>query len=173
VTTRWPAQTHVLAWFLEHTVRSGRSLVDTVDEVRDQGGLAVIPHPFMPTYFASCQPWMLASLLERRTVDGIELLHTAPMTQGGRLRLLRFYSTHQAGLGAAVGSSDSHFGGRDLGGALTAFPGRTAEDFRRAVLARTTCPLPGRATSVPLAEIARQQVQSLAVLPWRRLRGRL
>src|SRR4029077_2491363 len=50
ITTRWPAQTHVVGWFLERPVRGGMSLEDTVAAIRDQGGLAVIPHPFMPTY---------------------------------------------------------------------------------------------------------------------------
>jgi predicted metal-dependent phosphoesterase TrpH len=71
VTTRWPAQTHVLGWFLERPVPSGRSLEDTVSDIQEQGGLAVIPHPFMPTYFASCQPDMLARLIESRRLDGV------------------------------------------------------------------------------------------------------
>src|SRR5438045_686252 len=45
ITTRWPAQTHVVGWFLERSIRSGMSLEDTVDAIHDQGGLAVIPHP--------------------------------------------------------------------------------------------------------------------------------
>src|SRR5579864_2205437 len=65
VTTAWPAQTHVLGWFLERPVRRGMSLEDTVAAIHDQGGLAIIPHPFMPTYFASIQPGMLRRLLER------------------------------------------------------------------------------------------------------------
>src|SRR2546427_12683951 len=41
VTTRWPAQTHILGWFLERPVRSGMTLADTVEAIHDQGGLAV------------------------------------------------------------------------------------------------------------------------------------
>ncbi|MFZ0214984.1 MAG: PHP domain-containing protein [Candidatus Dormiibacterota bacterium] len=173
LTTRWPAQTHVLAWFLEQPIRSGLSVVETIDAIHDQGGLAIIPHPFMPTYFASCQPGMLAALIEERQVDGVELLHTAPITAGRLRRLRRFYDEHEERLGAAVGASDSHFGRYDLGRALTDFEGASAEDFRRSVLARTTAPLPGRQTSVPLGEMARQQVRSLVELPLRRLRGQL
>src|SRR2546423_780368 len=82
VTTRWPAQTHILGWFLERPVRRGMSVEDTVAAIHDQGGLAVVPHPFMPTYFASCQPWMLARLIEKHPVEGIELLHPWPVTAG-------------------------------------------------------------------------------------------
>lgn len=173
VTTRWPAQTHVVGWFLERPVPSGRPLADTIDAIHDEGGLAVLPHPFMPTYFASCQPWMLEALIRTRALDGIELLHTSPITPG-RLRDLRaFYEAHQSRLGAAIGASDSHFGEHDLGRALTAFEGTTAEDFRRSVLAGTTRPQPGRRGSIPLPLLARQQWRSLVDLPLRRLRGDL
>lgn len=173
ITTRWPAQTHVLGWFLERAIPMNLTLADTVDAIHDQGGLAVIPHPFMPTYFASCQPGMLARLIESRTLDAIELLHTSPTTAARMARLLEFYEEHRDRLGAAVGGSDSHFGRHDLARALTEFEGTTAADFRRAVEARTTRPVAGRRTGVPLRLVARQQVRSLLELPLRRLRGQL
>src|SRR5438270_7170943 len=106
VTTRWPAQTHVVGWFLERPVRAGMSLEDTVDAIHDAGGLAIVPHPFMPTYFASCQPGMLARLIERHAVDGIEIEHPSPMTAGRRRQLADFYNANRERLGAAIGASD-------------------------------------------------------------------
>lgn len=171
VTTGWPAQTHVLAWFLEEAVPSGRSLAATVDAIHAQDGLAVIPHPFLPTYFASCQPGMLERLLETRSVEGIEVVHTAPTTPGRQARLERFYATHADRLGARVGGSDCHFGRHDMGVAVTEFPGATAEDFRRAVLERTTTARrTERRRAIPLGLLARQQWRSLVELPVRRLR---
>src|SRR5207237_2675154 len=58
ITTKWPAQTHILAWFLDEPVKRGMSVDDTVRAIHDQGGLAIIPHPFMPVYFGSMQPRM-------------------------------------------------------------------------------------------------------------------
>jgi hypothetical protein len=173
VTTRWPALTHVLGWFLERPVKSGMSLEDTVAAIHDQGGLAVIPHPFMPTYFASCQPRMLARLIERQPPDGIELLHTAPTTPGRQRRLVDFYNRHRDQLGAAIGASDSHFGRHDLGRALTEFQGGSADDFRASVLARRTLPRAGTRTPVPYALAIRQQWRSLVDLPMQRLRRQL
>jgi predicted metal-dependent phosphoesterase TrpH len=173
VTTRWPAQTHVVGWFLERPVRSGMTLEDTVDAIHDQGGLAIIPHPFMPTYFASCQPAMLARLIERHPVDGIELEFAAPTSAGRRRRLADFYNANRDRLGAAIGASDSHFGAYDLGQVLTEFDGETAEDFRSAVLGRRTLPRRGRPASVPASVALRQQWRSLVVLPARRATGRL
>ena len=172
ITTAWPAQTHLLAWFLERPVKSGMSLLDTVRAVHEQGALAVIPHPFMPTYFASCQPGMLERLLEQEAVDGIELCHTAPM--GWRRRALSdFARRHADRLGCVVGASDSHFCAHDLGSAVTEFEGRGVEDFRRAVVQRTTSARFVRPRSVPLGLAARQQVRSLVVLPFRRLTRQL
>ena len=173
ITTRWPAQTHVLGWFLTHPIRWGFSLEDTVDAIQAQGGLAVIPHPFMPTYFASCQPAMLARLIADRRLDGIEVLHAAPMTAGRRRELAAFYEAHRDRLGAAIGASDSHFAEHDLGRAMTEFPGSDAAAFRRAVEERATVPRAGRRSRVPAALAARQQVRSLVELPLRRLTRQL
>ena len=90
------------------------SLADSVAAIHDQGGLAMIPHPFMPFWFASCQEGMLARLLETQTVDAIETEHTAPTTAARQAALHRFYELHRAGLGAAVGGSDCHFGRHDI-----------------------------------------------------------
>jgi len=173
ITTRWPAQTHVVGWFLESPVRSGMSLADTVDAIHAQGGLAVIPHPFMPTYFASCQPGMLARLIEQHPIDGIEILHSSPTSAARQQRLAGFYNANRERLGAAIGASDSHFGRYDLGQVLTEFQGRSADDFRAAVLARRTTPRRGRPASVPPGVVLRQQWRSLVVLPVRRLTGQL
>jgi hypothetical protein len=173
ITTRWPAQTHVMGWFLDRPVRSGMSLEDTVDAIHDQGALAIIPHPFMPTYFASCQPGMLARLIERHRVDGIEVDHPSPTTAGRRRLLADFYNANRERLGAAIGASDSHFGRHDLGQVLTEFDGETAEDFRTAVMECRTIPRRGRPASVPLDVALRQQWRSLVLLPIRRMTGQL
>ena len=171
VTTRWPAQTHVLGWFLDEKVRPGMSLADTVAAIHAQDGLAVIPHPFMPTYFASCQPGMLERLIESRSVDGVEIMHTAPTTRSRQARLERFYATHADRLGARVGGSDSHFGAHDLGLVVTEFEGSTDADFRRAVLERTTVPRRLKPRHIPAGLLVRQQWRGLVELPVRRLRG--
>lgn len=173
ITTRWPAQTHLVGWFLERPVRMGMSLEDTVDAIHEQGGLAVVPHPFMPTYFASCQPGMLRRLIEERTVDGVEVVPSAPITAGRRRALDTFYRAHRERLGAAVGASDSHFGRHDLAKVVTEFDGYTALDFREAVEAGLTRPRMGRPAHVPAGLLLRQQWRSLVELPLRRAGGKL
>ena len=169
VTTSWPAQTHLLGWFLERPVRAGMSLADTVAAIHDQGGLAIVPHPFMPTYFASIQPRMLSRLIETQPVDGIEVMFTVPI--GGRRRrvLDTFVAEHADRLGAQVGSSDSHFGSHDIGRVVTGYEG----DFRAAIVERRTRPRVGVRRPVPTGIAIRQQWRALVEVPIRRLRGRM
>ncbi len=170
ITTAWPAQTHMLGWFLDKPVKRGLSLDDTVDAIHQQGGLAIVPHPFMPLYFGSIQPGMLRRLIEKHRVDGIEMVFTVPIGSRRRRQLEAFYAANRDRLGAPLGGSDCHFGVHDIGIAVTDYDG----DFRTAVLASTTRPRrTGKRRSVPRAMEVSQQWRSLVALPLRRLRGEL
>src|SRR6266571_252970 len=145
VTTKGPAQTHILGWFLEKPIKMSMSLADTVAAIHDQGGLVIIPHPFMPVYFGSIQPGMLRMLNE-------------------------FIADNRERLGAEIGASDCHFGFHDIGQVVTAYEG----DFRTAVLERKTTPRRGRSVrSIPANLSLRQQWRALVDLPLSRLRGEL
>jgi predicted metal-dependent phosphoesterase TrpH len=169
VTTRGPAQTHLLGWFLEKPVKRGMSLEDSVNAIHDAGGLAIVPHPFMPVYFGSIQPVMLRRLIETHPVDGIEVMFTAPIGKRRRAVLDAFLAANGERLGAHIGASDCHFGRHDLGRVLTAFDG----DFRAAVAERRTEPRLGTRRPVPAGIAIRQQWRSLVQVPVLRLRGRL
>jgi PHP domain len=169
ITTRWPAQTHIVGWFLREPVRSGMSIEDTVDAIHDQGGLAVVPHPFMPVYFGSIQPGMLARLLEKHPVDAIETMSTVPIGKRRRMQLEGFYARNRERLGAAVGASDCHFGAHDIGVVVTRYEG----DFRKAIENRTTKPERMRSRDVPAGVALRQQWRALVELPLRRARRQL
>jgi len=168
VTTRWPAQTHILGWFLEKSIKRGMTLEDTVAAIHAQGGLVIVPHPFMPVYFASIQPGMLRRLIEKQSVDGMEILSTVPMGAQRRKLLNEFYAANRERLGAAIGASDCHFGTGDMGRALTMFEG----DFRTAVMECTTKPMLGKRTAIPTGIALRQQWRALVESPIKRMRGR-
>ena len=170
VTTGWPAQTHILAWFLEQPIMRSMSIEDTVKAIHDQGGLVVIPHPFMPVYFGSIQPGMLQRLIDKEAVDGIETRSTVPIGSRRRRLLDSFVDANRQRLGALIGASDCHFGSHDIAQAVTAYEG----DFRTAVLERKTTPRPGPGkNSVPTDMFWRQQWRALVDLPVRRLRGQV
>jgi hypothetical protein len=170
ITTAWPAQTHVVGWYLRTPVKRGMSLADTVAAIHDQGGLAIVPHPFMPFYFGSIQPNMLRRLLDRHHVDGIEMMFTAPIGARRRRLLEEFYARNSERLGAQIGGSDCHFGAHDMALMVTAYEG----DFRTAVQLRATRPQAGRNKGkVPAGLVLRQQWRALVELPLMRLRGQL
>src|SRR5438477_6013487 len=168
VTTKWPAQTHILGWFLEKPIQRSLSVADAVNAIHDQGGLVIIPHPFMPVYFGSIQPGMLRRLIEKEPIDGIEVLYTAPAGARRRRVLKEFIAANRERLGAEIGASDCHFGFHDIGQVVTAYEG----DFRTAVVERTTKPRRGRLKGTIPADLSvRQQWRALVDLPLRRLRG--
>jgi hypothetical protein len=145
------------------------SLLDTVKAIREGGGLAIVPHPFMPVYFGSIQPGMLARLLDRTGIDGIEVVFTAPIGRRRRALLDTFVAANRERLGAMIGASDCHFGAHDLGRVYTVYEG----DFRTAVEKKQTTPRLGNRHAVPLPVAARQQWRSLVQVPIKRLRGEL
>ncbi len=175
VTASFPPGIHIVGLFLERQVRMHMSVEDTVDAIHDAGGLAVIAHPFMPTWFASMTAGRARQLLETHHVDGIEVRHTAPVLPRAWGQLDTFYSEHKDRLGAALGAGDSHFGEHDLGRVLTVFPGRTAADLRRAIEERTTSPLSGSVapSGPPLKMRLAQQYRSMVWLAGERRAGRV
>jgi len=168
ITTKWPAQTHIVGWFLEKPVQRGMSLEDTVAAIHAQGALVLVPHPFMPVYFGSIQPGMLRRLIEKQSVDAVEMLSTVPMGAMRRKLLHDFYGANRERLGAAIGASDCHFGAGDMGRAMTEFEG----DFRTAVMERATKPLAGVRHPIPKGIALRQQWRALVELPIDRMRGK-
>src|SRR5260370_35317473 len=64
VTTRAPAQTHILGWFLERPIKRGISIEDTVEAIHAQGGIAIVRQPFMPVSFDSIQPRIVPRLTD-------------------------------------------------------------------------------------------------------------
>ena len=172
VTCAFPPGIHVVALFIERPIRMHMPVEDTIVAIHDAGGLAVIAHPFMPTWFASIGEGRLHRLLESRSIDGIEVRHTAPVLPGTWKRLDDFCAAHRDRVGAMMAAGDSHFGIHDLGRLVTVYPGSGAADLRRAIEARTTSPLRGVAPAgPPLSMRLGQQRRSLLELNLKRWRG--
>src|ERR1017187_4835952 len=78
VTCSFPPGIHVVAVFIRRAIRMHMTVEDTVDAIHDDGGLAVVAHPFMPTWFASITEGRLRRLLETRAIDGIGARPSCP-----------------------------------------------------------------------------------------------
>lgn len=166
VTTR--RQDHVVGLFLEHPVPIFRPLVETVEAIQAQGGLAIVAHPFLgvPTSISATR--LLRALAHVR-FDGIET-ENQYFRERTRAEARQFQEMHAERVGAALGATDAHFG--DLGRALTLFPGHTAAELRAAIGERTALPARGglEHPRPVLADHARNQFRSLVKLPVMRAR---
>ncbi len=174
ITTR--RQDHVVGLFLEHPVPIFRPLVETVAAIHEQGGLAIVAHPFLGVPTSISAKRLLRALAQVR-FDGIET-ENQYLRVRTRAEARQFQERHAERVGAAVGATDAHFG--DLGRALTLFSGRTADELRTAITQRTTLPARGglQHPRPTLGDHARNQFRSLVKLPamrartlWRQRRG--
>lgn len=128
---------HLLALDVEQTFRMLRPLEESVDAVRAAGGICIAPHPYS---------WLTTSIGER----GLRRLMPAGVE--GKLAGIEVWNPSLAGKVchertkvtnlqrwqlAEVGGSDAH-AVDFIGSAFTTFPGRTWDDFKGALTARTT-----------------------------------
>ncbi len=128
---------HVLALFIEQRIRPWQSLPDTVRQIHEQGGLAIIAHPLVP-YPLCASGRSIRALLRNPDPalhpDGMEAFN--PTT--ARMRWSRRAPDFAAEVGlTALANSDSHRAA-DIGTAFTTFNGTTAADLRAAILAGET-----------------------------------
>jgi predicted metal-dependent phosphoesterase TrpH len=131
VTTR---DGHFLGLFLQQPVKMLQRVEATIEAIKEQGGLCIVPHP-MGRLVPSLSRRKIDELLERGyPLDGIELYNPSPANAAARAQV-RELNWHW-GL-SAIGSSDAHFW-QHVGAGYTLFPGRTPEELRQAILTRTT-----------------------------------
>ncbi len=159
---------HLLALYVEEPVPGLRPLAEALEAVHRQGGLCVIPHPMS---------WLTRSLGQRaieriissaddlRHFDGLE---TANQSLGARVSLSKAADLNRRRYHLAeVGGSDAHFL-QAIGSAYTEFPGRSADDLRQSILAKTTRGINGRHPTlreIGLGRVLRQSWRGLLVTP--------
>lgn len=122
----------IIGFGLTEDVKSFMTIEETVDAIRDQGALTIAPHPF------SFHVHGLKEKIFDIDLDAFEVIN------GGHPDL---YSNHFAqmvmdrfpGRWAPISASDGH-SNFTVGYNWTEFEGSTADELRRAILARTTVP---------------------------------
>jgi predicted metal-dependent phosphoesterase TrpH len=131
ITTR---QGHFIGLFMREPVKMLRHVEESIEAVKAQGGLCIVPHP-LGRLVPSLSRRKIDELLDGRyPLDGIELYNPSPANAGARKAVRELNG--QWGLGA-TGGSDAHFW-QHIGAGYTLFPGHTAEDLRAALVARST-----------------------------------
>ena len=134
VTTR---SGHLLGVFLKARLKRNQRLETTVAEIHEQGGLAIVPHPFS-AFTKGLRKHAIMRIHNSTDPmvywDALEGYNPSTAGRYGRGATIRLAS--ELGL-ALVGNSDGHTL-ETIGDGRTIFPGSTAEDYRRAVLERAT-----------------------------------
>lgn len=134
VTTR---SGHLLGVFLQARLKRSQRLETTVAEIHEQGGLAIVPHPFSAFTLGMRKHAILRVHLSKDPLvywDALEGYNPSTAGRYGRAATARVAA--ELGL-PLVGNSDAHTVDT-IGDGYTLFPGAVAEDYRQAVLAGTT-----------------------------------
>jgi anti-anti-sigma factor len=121
---------HILGLFVEEDIPQNMSPAETIRAIHAQGGLAIAPHPFAHLLsFTGMRG--VGKQIGELPFDGVEVRSAAPSEFYANV-ITAVYN-HFSARHATLGSSDSHHL-TTLGTAYTKFPGKTAQDFGRAVL---------------------------------------
>ncbi len=123
-------QGEVIGLFLTEEIPLGMGMAETIAEIRRQGGLVVAPHPF------SFHVPAMGKLIDEMDVDGIEVINGGHVDGPSNDRA---WEHSRSGRWARTAGSDAHSLSQ-VAWAYTLFEGRSAADFRRAILERTTEP---------------------------------
>ena len=128
---------HVIGLFLKSFIPPRLSAKRTVELIHQQGGLAVLAHPFhLYTGKASKNP-SAVEIIDQIPFDGIETInHGDALSFWSNKKALKMMDRCRL---APIGCSDAH-NSRFIGMGYTEFEGHTAEDLRAAILTRRTQP---------------------------------
>jgi predicted metal-dependent phosphoesterase TrpH len=121
---------HIIGLFLEEAVPGGLSATETIARINEQGGIAVIPHPFANRAFGPFGLRSVGKAIEDLAFAALEVYNSSPyLIYANRLAA----KTFTAGQGvASVGGSDAHVL-KGIGKGCTVFRGTTAADLRRSI----------------------------------------
>jgi predicted metal-dependent phosphoesterase TrpH len=124
ITSKWG---HILGLFLTEDVPAGLSAVETIARINEQGGIAIIAHPFANKAFGPFGLKSLGRRIDEVAFQAMEVYNSSPyLIHANRLAAKAF----ALGQGvAATGGSDAHLL-KAVGCGYTMFRGETAQDLR-------------------------------------------
>ncbi len=125
-------QGHLLGLFVRKAPKALRSVEESIEAIKEQDGLVIIPHPFGRLVPSLSRTKINELLSKGFSIDGIEIYNASPANASMRTTVR--VANQQWGL-AEMGGSDAHFW-QHIGSAYTLFPGKSPDDLRHAVLER-------------------------------------
>lgn len=126
-------QGHLLGLFVKKAPKPGRPVEESIEAIKAQGGLVVVPHPLGRLVPSLSRKKIDELLAKGYAIDGIEVYNPTPANASQRATVR---SANQEWHLAETGGSDAHFW-QHIGAAYTLFPGNQPEDLRQAILDRT------------------------------------
>lgn len=116
----------ILGLFLEKEIKS-KDTIRVIKEIKAQGGLVIIPHPFFfPEHFKD----NLEKYLD--LIDGIEVFNARCFFQRANEKALNFAKKYDL---APIGASDAHYS-KDVGNGITVAEVKNLIEFKEAILKR-------------------------------------
>ncbi len=124
------ADGEIIGLFINERIPEMLSVEETVDRIREQGGLVIAPHPF-----SFHVPGLKERILDL-DIDGFEVINGGHPDNYTNM-FARLVMDRYPGRWAETSGSDAH-SIYTAGYNWTEFPGSSADDFRQAILNRTT-----------------------------------
>ena len=126
---------HVLGLFLTKFIQPRLTAKRTVELIHEQGGLAVLAHPFHLYTGRDSKHLPAIELIHEIQFDGVETVnHGDALSFWSNRKALRALEKMDF---AHIGSSDAH-NSQFIGMGYTEFPGSCPDDLREAILRRRT-----------------------------------
>lgn len=118
----------ILALFIKEEIKS-REILDAIKEIKDQGGIVILAHPF---HFREKFKDDLEKYLN--LIDGIEVFNGRSLTNGANKKALSFAKEYNLPM---IGGSDAHYKGA-VGTVFTEAEVENLEEFKKAILEKKT-----------------------------------
>jgi len=145
---------HLVALFVESLPPASLSFIDTLIQIGKLGGVAIAPHPFNNLPSSLSMEAVIGALTNPRAkavLKGIETHNMGTQAFDSVAQKLSIYLPL-----AKIASSDAHIYWA-IGAGRTEFPGKTAQDLRKALEQNTTVPIPYQ-----------EEFSASAILSWAR-----
>lgn len=122
---------HILGLFLSEEIPAGLTPRETLARIREQDGIAIIPHPFSNQgVFGPFGKTAFSAAIRDAAFHALEVYNSVPyLVWANRVAAKMFNSGSGV---AAVGGSDAHMV-HSVGRGYTVFRGTTAADLRRSI----------------------------------------
>src|SRR5579859_2276426 len=136
---------HVIGIFLNKFVPPRLSAKRTVELIHQQGGIAILAHPFHIYTGKNSDHPKAVEIIDEIFFDGIETInHGDALSFWSNKKAEKIMERHRL---AAIGCSDAH-NSRLIGMGYTEFAGYSLEDLRAAILTRRTQPIYNRSWKI-------------------------